>query len=285
VSPTPPVTTAEKEIDPPLAFRLLRWLVFRVGDTRAISHFPWVTWDVHDHKIDLNEVMLEAVPLLQPGDIVLHRDDGYLSNLFIGGAMIHAGLYVGGQQVVEAISEGVVKRHAGHILYSDRACILRPRFPPGADRERAVAEAIAWAERIVGFPYDVLFQFNGQKERDLVARHGADAPRKGVRFACTEVPYFCYYPHREALGIKRTRNVSFLTRLVSLIGLSPGRAVISADMYLTAGFDLIWCSRRLTAEWCRRRRVPAAQMKRVAEYWESRTAPHLPARSDERKVA
>lgn len=281
------MSTTEKEIDPPLPFRILRWLVFWVGDTRRIAHFPWITWDVHQHRIDLNEVMLEAVPLLEPGDLVLHRDDGFLSNAFIGGAMIHAGLYVGGQQVVEAVSEGVVKRHAGHILYSDRACILRPRFPDGVSREKAVAEAIEWAEKIVGFPYDILFQFNGQKERELVARHGKDAPKKGVRFCCTEVPYFCYYTYREALGIKRTRNVTFLTRLLSLVGLSPGRAVINADMYMTAGFDLVWCSRELTVAWSKKRRVSAEHQRRLADYWERREAAARlpPARDDERKVA
>lgn len=267
----------EKEIDPPLPFRILRWLVFLVGDTRRISHFPWVTWDVHDHKIDLNEVMLEAVPRLLPGDVVLHRDDGFLSNLFIGGAMIHAGVYVGGQQIVEAVSEGVLKRHVGHILYSDRACILRPRFPPEVDRDEVIAEAIDWAEKIVGFPYDVLFQFNGQKERDLVARHGPGAAKKGVRFCCTEVPYFCYYPHRLALGIRRTRNVSFLTRLLSLFGLSPGKAVIAADMYFTASFDLIWCSRELTVEWAIKRRLSPEHRKCLSDYWAGRrAAPALP---------
>ena len=66
----------EQEINPPLPFRIFRWLVFWVGDTRHISHFPWITWDVHDHKIDLNEVMLDAVPLLQPGDIVVYLTGG-----------------------------------------------------------------------------------------------------------------------------------------------------------------------------------------------------------------
>jgi hypothetical protein len=258
----------EPEIVPPLAFRIFRWLVFWVGDTRTISHFPWVTWHVHGHKIDLNEVMLEAVPRLEPGDIVLHRDDGFLSNLFIGGAMIHAGVYVGGQQVVEALSEGVVKRHVGHILLSDRACILRPRFPDAAQRERAVAEAIAWAEKIVGFPYDVLFHFNGQKGRDLVEQHGRGAVNKGIHFCCTEIPYFCYYPYRHALGIKRRRQISLLTRLLSLIGLSTGRAVIAADMYITANFEIVWCSRELTAEWSKKRRANAACQGSLTAYWE-----------------
>lgn len=262
----------EKEVNPPLLFRILRWLVFWVGDTRKIAHFPWITWDVHDHKIDLNEVMLEAFPLLEPGDIVLHRDDGFLSNIFIGGAMIHAGVYLGDQQLVEAVSEGVIKRHVAHILYSDRACILRPRFPADVPRDKAIQDAIEWAEKIVGFPYDILFEFNGWKERELVERYGKGAIDRGVRFCCTEVPYFCYYPHRHALGIKRVRNVSFLTRLLSLVGLSPGRAVIAADMYFTAKFDLIWCSRQLTVDWAKSRKLSNEHHQILSHYWDRRNA-------------
>lgn len=261
----------EKEVNPPIPFRIFRWIVFWVGDTRKIAHFPWITWDVHEHKMDLNEVMLEAMPLLLPGDIILHRDDGFLSNLFIGGAMIHAGIYLGGQQVVEAISEGVVKRHAGHILYSDRACILRPRLP-AETREKAVADAIEWAEKIVGFPYDILFDFNGAKERELVKRYGKEAARKGVRFCCTEVPYFCYRPNASELGIKRRRNVSVATHILSFFGLSPGRAVISADMYFTANFDLIWCSKHFTPAWCKKRRMGEGALKVIEDYWSSKRA-------------
>lgn len=257
----------EKEVNPPLLFRAFRWVVFWVGDTRKISHFPWVTWDVHEHKIDLNEVMLEALPLLRPGDIVLHRDDGFLSNLFIGGAMIHAGLFVGGQQIVEAVSDGVIKRHAGHILFSDRACILRPRLPE-EKREQAVAEAVALAEKIVGFPYDILFDFNGRRERALVEQHGKDAVKKGVRFCCTEVPYFCYGAYTKDLRIVRKRNVSLATKLLSLLGLSPGKAIVAADMYFTANFDLIWCSRHFTVDWCRKRRASQGMLEAVAAYWD-----------------
>lgn len=261
----------EKEVNPPIPFRIFRFLVFWVGDTRKIAHFPWITWDVHEHKMDLNEVMLDALPLLEPGDIILHRDDGYLSNLFIGGAMIHAGVYVGGQQVVEAISEGVLKRHAGHILFSDRACILRPRLAPEL-KEKAVAEAIEWANKIVGFPYDILFDFNGKKEREMIEQHGKEAARKGVRFCCTEVPYFCYRSYMAELGIKRRRNVSAATHILSFLGMSPGRAVISADMYFTANFDLIWCSRHFTPAWCKKRRMPESARKVVEAYWDSKRA-------------
>jgi hypothetical protein len=231
---------------PPLPFRVLRWIVFFLGYTRRAVHFPWFSIGKREPQISLNEVMLEAYPLLRHGDVIVHRDDGYASNVGIGGAMIHAGIYVGGSQVVEAIREGVVKRHVGHILYSDYACILRPKFADENTRRAAVAEAIRWAEKAVGFEYDVLFDFNSDEKRQLIAA----GIKENVRFCCTGIVHYCYLGFVKELGIHRHRNVSLLTRFISLFGLHPGKLIVTADMYLESDLELIWCSAKVTPEWC-----------------------------------
>jgi hypothetical protein len=246
-------------------YRLFRWLVFKIGDTRWLGwkNFPFIlTWDVSIHNIDYNEIMFDAVPDLRLGDILLHRDEGFLSNWFIGGAMIHAGVYVGDMQLVEAVSEGVLKRNVIHLLRSDRACILRPNLP-----NEAKDEAIGWAEKIVDFEYDVLFDFNGTEERYLIGKHGKEAKNMGVKFCCTEVPFFCYLRYAEDLKIERRRNVSFITKLLSLIGLHPGQVVVDADMYGAADCELIWCSRYMTSGWCSAMKMNDKFAMKVSEYW------------------
>ena len=251
----------------PLMFKLFRWMVFLMGDLRWLGwkKFPFcLGWYSYEEKIDLNEVLYDAIPMLKPGDVILHRDEGFLSNIFIGGAMIHAGLYVGDGQVVEAISEGVVRRNAAHILYSDRAIILRPRVS-----EDAKTQAIEWAHRIVSFGYDFMFNFNGENEREMIRKHGIAARNMGVRFACTEVPYFCYLDHTRGMSIKRRRNVNLLTRSLSVIGLKPGEAVVDADMYVVADMDVIWCSKKFTPEYCSSRRCGPEYVAKVKSWWES----------------
>jgi hypothetical protein len=248
-----------------IMFRLFRWLVFKVGDIRKINHFPKITWDVHEHKISLDEVIRDALPKLQPGDVILHRDDGYLSNLFIGGAMIHAGIYVGDGYVVEALSDdqgGVVKRHAANILRSDRACILRPDDLAPLE----IHEAVFWASRIIGFKYDVLFDFNTEDEQTAVMMGKADA----VRFCCTEIPLFCYMRFQDRLRIYRRRNVNFITKILHLFGLHPGDQVIDADMYLDANFSLIWASKEYTSDWCKHMGVNEGHRRKIEEYWKER---------------
>jgi len=250
-----------------LAFRALRWTIFWVGDTRRIHHFPWCTWDVHQHRIDLNEVMLEALPILRPGDVILHRDEGFLSNVGIGGVMVHAGIYMGQSQVVEALSEGVVRRHAGHILYSDYACILRPQL--GDERAEATEAAIGWANRIVGYPYDVLFDFSSEQERVVVLEAG-EGMAEGVRFCCTEIPHFCYLDYTTRLDVYRKRNVGIATKALSLVGLNPGTAIITADMYIEANFELVWASSDYTPKWAEKKGASEEHLRKLQDYWDVR---------------
>ena len=223
---------------------LFRRIVFWAGDTRRLHKFPWVTWDVHQHRIDLDEVIRKAIPLLRIGDIILHRDEGYLSNLFIGGFMIHAGIYIGDGYVVEAISDGVKRRHVAHILYSDYAMIVRPRLGDEEEREAAITEAVEWARKCEGCKYDELFNFNVEDEREAI-KYGQ---QKKVKLACTEVPYLCYHDYVDKLKIDRRRNVTVVTKALSWLGINTGEEVVDADMYVKADFDVVWKSKDTTPE-------------------------------------
>jgi hypothetical protein len=256
-------------IRPSIMFRLWRRIVFGVGD-----------WQEKRECRVRPEEYQPIIPLLQPGDVVLHRDDRCkAANWFIGGAMIHAGLYVGVDQIVEAISEGVVMRPVWNILESDYTMVVRPNTRSFSKYARAhvIQDACIKAKSIIGFEYDPLFDFCDSVEFDALQKIKFNyvqaswrdrAIEAGISFACTEVPYFCYYPARELLGLYRRRNVSLLTKLVGLLGLHPGEAVIDADMYVTApGFDLIWCSASVSPGWATEMHVPEAMLMKLTAYW------------------
>lgn len=255
----------------PFQFKIFRTLVFAIGDLKWTGRWPMpFGWQPAEPKINLNEIILEVLPLLQPGDVILHRDEGFFSNLFIGGVMIHAGLYVGEGQLVEAISDGVVKRHAAHILHSDLACVLRPKVSK-ADK----AKAIAWSSKIIGFPYDYLFDFNGQWGRDMIEQHGIGAREKGVRFACTEVPYFCYIEKAPEMKVFRRKNVNMVTRLLSIIGMNPGDVVVDADMYFKSDMELVWCSSTMNPAYISRyygKAIDEAYSYKLEKWWKKKKA-------------
>jgi hypothetical protein len=145
---------------------------------------------------------------LQPGDVILTYTAGYISDIFIPGAFKHAITYVGsvedrqnagltadqlvwvpdaerdsllkaigttqlasGQDanVIEAVGEGVIFNHLGHIMdtHVNRLLALRPQV---SHNERS--KALATVFRFLGDGYDFKFDF-------------ADAAEQ----VCTEVVY------------------------------------------------------------------------------------------------
>jgi hypothetical protein len=263
-------------------------MVFWVGDTRWISSFPYFSWDREEPYVDLNEVDY-AKTFLQKGDIILHREKKCWSNAAITGTMIHAGIYVGDMQVVEAISEGVVKRNAGHILHSDYAIILRPDFDNPVTQQTAINEAVDWANRIIDFPYDYLFQFNSDKDQKRLKERGIIASislsykifritralfniksdKDAIKFCCTEIPHFCYYQFLDQLNIHRRKNVTLLTRLLSFFRINVGTMVVDADMYVKGNFKIIWCSKKFTPEWAESMKCEKKYVDKIKKYWES----------------
>jgi len=244
--------------------RAWRRLVFWAGDIRRISHFPWITWDAHEHLVEYDEAAA-ALPHVRPGDIGLHRDRGYLSNLAIPGFMKHAWIHVDGPvsctdsegharfdttglQIVEAVSEGVVERSALFPIRSDYTIILRPREAG----EREVARAVEKARCIVGCEYDADFKFDIEEELEHFGAPGATreeaaedlqeidvfstnlAAEWDGGFSCTETVSFAWWHCRRALRLFRKP--------------ARGKMVILADDMINNGFEIVWMSESVTPE-------------------------------------
>lgn len=168
-----------------------------LGDTRYEPTDPALEGD-----------RLEALTTkLRPGDVLLVREEGFLSNAFLPGFWPHALIWLGPPEawgglkladgtllrddlageralarwrtldghpprVLEAISEGVVFSSVEHALAKDFVAVLRPTVP-----EAEVAEALRRALPFVGRPYDFDFDFATDD-----------------RVVCTELVYRAYDP-------------------------------------------------------------------------------------------
>ena len=230
---------------------LYKSIVFWAGDVRKIHTFPWVTWDVHLHKVNLEEIW-EALPLIQYGDIGISRSDGYLSNIAIPGYMKHAWIHVddirdpmvedGKPMIVEAISDGVVHRNAIYPMYSDYTIILRPSKVTYRSRRGACKKA----KSVVGTRYDHDFKFDIEEELKHYKGDHLDEAEEELGscadhmkkydhgFSCTEVVSYAWWHEREKLRIYRQKQ--------------RGKDVILADSFLTNAFDIVWMSESVTLE-------------------------------------
>jgi hypothetical protein len=262
--------------------RAYRRLVFWLGDIRRIGHFPWITWDVHQHGVEYDEA-LSALPHVRPGDVGLHLDRGYLSNMAIPGFTKHAWIHVDGparftgadgvertdvtgMQIVEAVSEGVVRRSALYPIRSDYTLILRPR---DASREE-IDHAVEKAKRIVGCQYDADFKFDIEEELEHFGAPGENrsevdedlreldvvSTNLGAEwdggFSCTETVSFAWWHKRRALRLFRKP--------------ARGKMVILADDMINNGFEIVWLSESVTPEFARKRGLGEEGVEMIREF-------------------
>jgi len=227
---------------------MYRALVFFSGDIRRLHAFPWFTWSKHEHAVTHREV-LKALPSIQFGDVGLHRDWGYLSNVAIPGFMKHAWIHVQDgsvePEIVEAISEGVIQRSPVYPMHSDYAIILTPSDEANVTDEERKGACLK-AKQIVGEAYDHRFEFDIEAElahyqgqdRDEACQHLQEG-NTWLRafdhaFSCTEAVSYAWWHRREALGIQRTRRFR--------------KSVILADTFLNRGWKIKWASRSVTTD-------------------------------------
>ncbi len=220
-------------------------LVFLVGDIRQMHHFPWVSWAKHNHGVEYEEI-LEVLPKIRYGDIGLHRDWGYLSNVAIPGFMKHGWIHTEdgreNPQIVEAVSEGVIKRSAFYPMFSDYTIILRPLKVTDEERKGACKKV----NRVIGTHYDVDFKFDIEEELKYyqgidrkAASNDLAASQNYLQhydhgFSCTELCSYAWWHKREPLRLFRKKR--------------RGRMAIIADDFINHGWEVVWLSHSITVD-------------------------------------
>lgn len=243
-------------------YKIKAAMIFWFGDIRRLSSFPWCTWASTDHLMSHRDAR-NGSEASRPGDIGLHRDVGYLSNVGIPGAFKHAWICVEDDYCVEALSEGVVKRDEIAPLLSDYAIILRPNGVTQGD----IAEAVARANALVGSEYDANFHFDFEASNSMFQKNverdfnsGAADNLKGgnvhMAFSCTEVAGFSWFHKARQLRIFRS--------------MYAGRPAVIADDFLKMNFDIVYASQSVTTEWAISIGLHEEGIQKIRDYWSSR---------------
>jgi hypothetical protein len=234
--------------------KIKRALIFAAGDIRR-EHCPYgFAWGKYEHLIDYDEATT-AGWLGKTGYIGLHRNIGDLSNMAISGFMKHAWISDGfSNNIIEAVSEGVLFRHPFHALLSDYVVILKPLVC-----EKVMIEAVERAKSMIGCPYDDTFTFDLENEADIFKDKTTaldNMRRYGLGVSCTEMVALCYVGHRRELGLYRTKAGS--------------RQVIMPDSFLSTHFEIVWASKHTTPENAHALGLHEEGCAMLIEYWEKR---------------
>ena len=95
------------------------------GNIRISKYFPWLYYDTTDPKIN-GDIIFKMVSILKPGDIIIRGWDSYLDSLFIHGDYSHAGIYIGNNTIIHAVSPKVCETSIIDFSLCDRICVIRP---------------------------------------------------------------------------------------------------------------------------------------------------------------
>ncbi len=157
-----------------IGFKLKKWVFRFIGDVKwaGVFHPFWFVINATTFRLkgkhyrDLNEI-------IQPGDIIIRRFEGYVDKFLIPGWWNHAGLYVGevdgkDHKVIHAISDGVVVDDLIDFMRTDHMIVLRAE-------DWRQGDAIKRAKDAIGSDYDFAFNFN-----------------ETLRFSCTELISHCF---------------------------------------------------------------------------------------------
>ena len=126
----------------------------------------WITYNPILHKLKGHEIR-RILDVLQKGDILLRRWDGYLNTILTPGFWAHAGLYAGGDQAIHALGDGVIKEDILNFCRADSLAVMRVK---GGDPDAAIRRA----HEVLGKPYD--YEFEGNDDQ----------------YYCTELCDVCY---------------------------------------------------------------------------------------------
>lgn len=191
-----------------LRYKIQKALFRFIGDIKwhGLLHPFWFTINAKTFQLK-GKHYRELEKLIQPGDIVIRRFEGYVDKWLIPGWFNHVGIYVGeigdkNHKVIHAISDGVVVDDLIDFMRTDHMIVLRA---PKGNQE----EAIKLAKAAVGSEYDFAFNFTDT-----------------VRFSCTELVSHCY-PGRIA-GKRRFGRIT----------------VVADDIVETSILETVWDSRK-----------------------------------------
>ncbi len=144
----------------------------------------------------------EIIDALQPGDLVLNAHDHYISSLFIKGDFGHVGLYVGDNQIIHVMTDGIIKQDILTFLRADNIAVVRPIAQDKVDL--AIKRAYEQLEKDIEYDYDF-------DKQDI------------TQFYCSEFTDFCYdYPLRG--GVSKDNTFIY-----------PDDYLIPSDL-----FEIIW---------------------------------------------
>jgi uncharacterized protein YycO len=141
---------------------------------------------------------------LRPGSIFLTKIEGELVDLVIPGKIKHAAMYIGNEQVVEAVGGGVRKVDlVSFVTSKDHIYVLEPNIVK--DKKAIMEEAAKYVLKKVGEEYD--FSLTASKHKFYCSK----LEWFGYNYACHTYKHQILFNPRVVLGVPMVTPEDILT--------------------------------------------------------------------------
>ena len=202
-----------------LLYKIKARVLTMFGD---VSVYPWPMFAIYNpgaYKMTGPKVR-RVLDCVQAGDVVLRGYNNYLDSFFIPlgeSRCSHSGIYVGGNQVIHSVAEGVISEDILTFCRADRVIVLRPRL--GVLEKM---KAIDKANSLLGRKYD--FNFDTADTED--------SNKRNDRYFCHEFTKTCYSMIQVERKVGRAR----------FLGLKSPPVYLADSFYLNHQFDRVYNS-------------------------------------------
>lgn len=140
-----------------------------LGEIKVFKYPIFLVYDPDEYVINGTD-WEEINRVIQRGDIVLRTYKHYLIDDIIPGFYSHAGLYIGDNQVIHAVGEGISVISLYDFCKCDAMAVIRT-----SATEEQIDKAIEYAKEQLGKGYDYWIDFDSEEH-----------------YSCTELVYWCY---------------------------------------------------------------------------------------------
>jgi len=141
------------------------------GDIKVFPYPMFIMFGHSAYKMKGHNIR-DLIENIEAGDILLRRFDHYLSGLMIPGYWTHSALYVGDNQIIHILGDGIIKEDILTFTRCDDICVLRKVSDDGVSPTEAISAAEGYLESNVQYDFDF-----------------KDGPE---RFYCSEFTHSCY---------------------------------------------------------------------------------------------
>ena len=197
-------------------------LLIILGDIQVYKWPMFAIYNPKSYRVT-GEKCREILQEIKEGDVLLRGYDHYLDSFFIPlgkSKCSHSGIYIGNDQVVHSIAEGVKCEDVLNFLRADRVVLLRPLV--SFDE---VTKAIEHAKSCIGKKYD--FNFETEDTEDNNTRND--------KYFCHEFTKSCYPSIKIEKMVGKAR----------FLGLKSPPIFLADSFYTNVKFTKVYRSREI----------------------------------------